>query len=136
MRSLIFLKKLEKFGNYKKRKQTDKGWSFKNEPRGKRFYLRKNAKIVFLFYFLCIQCLSDTQVKLFLERHVLRCLDNASKLTQNDQSTTDWPSTQLFAAYSIKEILYAYLLVKIIYELISQIVTNMPSIPCSNQMLD
>jgi len=40
------------------------------------------------------------------------------------------------AAYSSREILYAYLLVKIIYELISQIVTNMPSIPCSNQMLD
>ena len=40
------------------------------------------------------------------------------------------------AAYSSREILYAYLVVKIIYELISRILTNIPSIQRSNQMLD
>ena len=66
-----------------------------------------------------MQCLSDTQVKLFLEQRILTGLVNASRLTQNDQSTRDGPSTQKFAAYSSKGILYAYLVVKIIYELIS-----------------
>jgi hypothetical protein len=36
---------------------------------------------------LRIQCLSDIQVKLFLEQQILTGLVNASKLTQNDQST-------------------------------------------------
>ena len=37
--------------------------------------------------FLCMQGLSDYQVKLFLEQRILTGLVNASKLTQNDQST-------------------------------------------------
>ena len=86
--------------------------------------------------FLRMQGLTDVQVKLILEQQILTGLVNASRLTQNDQSTRDGPSTQKFAAYSSKELLYAYLEVKIIYELISRIVTNIPSMPCSNQMLD
>jgi len=39
--------------------------------------------------FLCMQGLSDYQVKLFLEQRILTGLVNASKLTQNDQSTKD-----------------------------------------------
>jgi len=38
---------------------------------------------------LCMQGLSDYQVKLFLEQRILTGLVNASKLTQNDQSTKD-----------------------------------------------
>ena len=37
--------------------------------------------------FLCMQGLSDVQVKLILEQRILTGLVNASKLTQNDQST-------------------------------------------------
>ena len=85
--------------------------------------------------FLRMQGLTDVQVKLFLEQRILTGLVNASKLTQNDQDTRNWPSTQLFAAYSNKKILYDYLVGKIIYELISRIVTNMPSIQRSNQNL-
>ena len=40
------------------------------------------------------------------------------------------------ASYSSREILYAYLEVKIIYELIFRILTNIPYIQHSNQMLD
>ena len=39
--------------------------------------------------FLRMQGLTDVQVKLFLEQRILAGLVNASKLTQNDQSTKD-----------------------------------------------
>jgi hypothetical protein len=39
--------------------------------------------------FLRMQGLTDVQVKLFLEQHILTGLVNASKLTQNDQSARD-----------------------------------------------
>ena len=39
--------------------------------------------------FLRMQGLTDYQIKLFLEQRILTGLVNASKLTQNDQSTRD-----------------------------------------------